>query len=139
LTLVLDTNVWLEWFVFDDPRVRPLVHRIEGADRSRVLATTPMLAEFAAVIARPAFGLSPQRIVELCERQRARVEPMPDAPDCRLACTDPDDRMFIDLAVAHRADWLITRDRALLRLRRAARRRFGLAIGTPDDWTAACL
>jgi len=34
----------------------------------------------------------------------------------------------------------VSRDKAVLRLRRLAARRFGVAIGTPDDWAArACL
>jgi len=139
MTLILDTNVWLEWFVFDDPRVRSLARAIAD-DRLPVLATEPMLAEFAAVIVRPVFALSPDAAAGLCHRQRACVALHPTAPDCRLDCTDRDDRMFIDLAVAHRVDWLVTRDKALLRLRRPAARRFGVAIGTPDAWAAAaCL
>jgi len=139
VTLILDTNVWLEWFVFDDPRVRPLGRAIEQA-RVRVLATEPMLAEFAAVIVRPVFAVAPAQAAVLCERQRTRVTVQPPAPDCRLDCTDRDDRMFVDLAVAHRVDWLVSRDKAVLHLRRLAARRFGVAIGTPDDWAArACL
>ena len=45
--------------------------------------------------------------------------------------------MFIALAVALRVDWLVSRDKALLRLRRIAQRRFAIRIGTPEDWRAA--
>jgi predicted nucleic acid-binding protein len=45
--------------------------------------------------------------------------------------------MFVDLAVALRVDWLVSRDKALLRLRRIAGRRFGVRIGTPEDWRTA--
>ena len=133
---ILDTNVWLDWFVFGDPRVAPLAAAIESGT-VRVLATAPMLEEFAAVLARPRFGLDEAAREAARARQRATVTLQPTAPDCRLACTDPDDRMFVDLAVALRVEWLVSRDKALLGLRRVASRRFGLRIGTPEDWRAA--
>jgi len=50
-----------------------------------------------------------------------------------LRCSDGDDQKFIDLAVASGAIWLISRDRAVLRLARRASA-FGLAIVTPERW-----
>ena len=55
------------------------------------------------------------------------------APAPRLTCSDPDDQVFIDAALAHGARWLATRDRALLKLRRKALAR-GLGIVRPGDW-----
>jgi uncharacterized protein len=130
MTLILDTNVWLDWLVFDDPSARTLTAR---GTTIEVLATGPMLEEFAAVLARPQFALDAPRQQALRDRQRSLVRQVPPAPDCRLACTDPDDQKFIDLAVAHRVDWLVSRDKALLRLRRHAWRRFGIRIGTASD------
>jgi len=128
LKRVLDTNVWLDLLVFEDSRVARLAE-LDGP----VLATEPMLQEFAIVLARPIFALDEAQRATLLARQRSRVTVCAPSPDCRLACTDRNDQMFIDLAVAHRADWLITRDKALLRLARHASRRFGLRIGTPES------
>ena len=133
---VLDTNVWLDWLVFGDSRTLPLARAIESGEL-RILATEPMLGEFAAVIARPQFALDAARIGDLSARQRSLVDTRDPAPDCRLPCTDPDDRMFIDLAVAHRVEWLLSRDKALLRLRRIAARRFRMQVGTPEQWRAS--
>lgn len=135
MRLILDTNVWLDWLVFDDARAAPIAR---AADDGLVAlhATQPMLDEFAAVIERPHFGLDAAARAAARDAQRARVTLHAPAPDCRLDCTDPDDRMFIDLAVALRVDWLLSRDKALLRLRRPAERRFGLRIGTPEAWSA---
>ena len=102
-----------------------------------ILATERMLDEFAEVVARPQFALDAARCDALRARQRATVLACGPAPDSRLPCTDRDDQMFIDLAVAHRVDWLLSRDKALLRLRRIGARRFGLRIGTPEDWARA--
>jgi predicted nucleic acid-binding protein len=50
-----------------------------------------------------------------------------------LHCRDPDDQMFIDLALAASARWLLTRDKALLRLARRART-LGVEVTTPLRW-----
>jgi predicted nucleic acid-binding protein len=54
----------------------------------------------------------------------------------RIHCTDPDDQAFIDLALAVKARWLVSRDRALLRLRRRAEKQ-GLVVLTPERWAQA--
>ena len=136
LTLVIDTNVWLDWLVFADTRIDPLRARVD-AGQAIVLATDTMLAEFESVIARPQFALAAPRQHELLERLRALVQVKGDAPDCRLPCTDRADQMFIDLAVAHRVDGLLSRDKALLRLRRIAQRRFGVQVTRPEAWQPA--
>lgn len=51
----------------------------------------------------------------------------------RLRCSDRSDQMFIDLAVSHRARWLFSRDRAVLKLRRRAQA-WGVDILRPDGW-----
>jgi predicted nucleic acid-binding protein len=51
----------------------------------------------------------------------------------RLICSDRDDQVFIDLAICARVDWLITHDRALLKLARRALR-FGVRVVRPVDW-----
>ena len=62
------------------------------------------------------------------------IEPVA-APGPPLRCRDPDDQMFIDLALSARAQWLVTRDRALLVLARRARLR-GVTVIRPVDWPA---
>jgi len=136
LTLILDTNVWMAWLVFADPRLSALIDAIESGE-ARVIATRSMLDEFADVAARPIFKLSPDQQASARERLNDTVVLLAAAPDCRLPCSDRDDQVFIDLAVAHRVDWLLSRDKALLRLRKLAARRFGVRIGLPEDWRAA--
>jgi len=146
MKVVLDTNVWLDWLLFDDPSVAAL--RLAAGDgRLRVLAWTRARDELADVLWRPAVlaqaarsrarrGLSPPDPA-LALAMFDRVAGACDAPaPCGLACRDPDDQGFIDLAVAQHAGWLVTKDRALLDLARAARRRFGVRIVRPADFTA---
>ncbi len=131
---VLDTNVLLDWLVFRDAAVLPLVAALE-AGALRWLATPRMQAEFDAVLQR---GHLDRWKVDR-ERSLAHftrwAEPCEEPPPSRLTCTDPDDQVFIDLAVARRASWLITKDRALLKL--AARARLlGVRVVPPARWTA---
>src|SRR5690606_29320402 len=91
-------------------------------------------AELEDVIARPQFALDAVRRTALLARYDALVQPAPVAPDCRLPCSDPDDCKFLDLAVGRRTAWLLSRDRALLRARKIAWKRFEVRIGQVADF-----
>ena len=66
------------------------------------------------------------------DRYTMRLDGPPPAP-VNLRCSDPDDQVFIDLALAHRAPWLLTHDRALLRLAKRARLH-GVCITQARHW-----
>lgn len=136
--VVLDTNVLLDWLVFRDSRVTGLGCSIEGRS-VRWIMTGPMTAELGRVLARRELARwRPDRgRVEAAVQQWAELLPAP-CPDPRAArprCGDRSDQMFVDLALSGAARWLVTRDRALLRLARAARR-YAVAIVPPERWSA---
>ena len=137
-SIVLDTNVVLDWLLFRDPSSLPLAAAI-GVRRVNWIATPAMRDEFADVLAR---GLAARRnappagLLAAWDAQVTVVARAPRLPvSIALQCTDPDDQMFIELAHAARARWLLSRDRALLRLARKASA-FGISITTPERWTA---
>ena len=134
--LIIDTNIWLDLVVFEDPRVQALR---DGLARGhyRAIGTHAMRSELAVVLARPQFGQSEARQQAALQQWEALTEKVDAAPPCNLSCRDPDDRKFLDLAVAHRVDWLLSKDRALLAARRFALKRFGLHIGTVEQMLAA--
>jgi uncharacterized protein len=131
--VVIDTNAVLDWLVFRDPSMDLLSAAIEAGHLCWI-ATLPMRDELASVLARGLEGRAPPDEVPLWttwQRLCRQVPPpAPLSPARRLLCTDPDDQMFIDLAMATGARWLVTRDRALLRLARRARLH-GVSITTP--------
>lgn len=141
--LVLDTNVWLDWFIFDDPAVAALkaAHRDGSVE---IVIDEACLQEFDRVLVYPEFALTgSQRSAFLAEvgRRTTRHEASMDAPVSALPrCNDPDDQKFLELARDAKADWLVTRDKALLRL---ARKRLivlaGFRIGTPDQWATSTI
>jgi putative PIN family toxin of toxin-antitoxin system len=119
-SIVIDTNVLLDLWVFEDPTVAPLRVALDKgvcfALRSRETD-----AELLDVLARPQFGLSADRQQSLLVAWRRRallIERVFPAP---WQCTDPHDQPFLDLAMTAHAQVLVTKDKALLRLYRKVR------------------
>lgn len=137
LRVILDTNVALDLWVFDDPRARPIAQALMQA-RAQWLATAAMRREWQRVLAYPAIAAwrarrsqSVDDALQAFDRW-ACTTPTP-AGQTALRCRDPDDQMFVDLACATGA-LLLTKDRALLDLRRRARRlSVGFDARTLDD------
>jgi predicted nucleic acid-binding protein len=132
--VVLDTNVLLAALVFDDPGTRAWLAALR-AGRLRALATPRTRAEWRAVLERrwsARWASRAERALTLPDEAwiTELPGPIPPAPP-GLRCRDPDDQPFIDLALAGRARWLLSRDRAVLRLARAAMP-LGLCIASPD-------
>ncbi len=126
---VLDTNVLLDLWLFDEPSVRPLRAALE-ARQWRALRSAACDAELADVIARHRFGLDESARERLLARWAACSEPIAVVRTAPLACADPDDQKFLDAAFSVKADALLTRDKTLLQLARRAAAS-GLAICTP--------
>ena len=115
-TVVLDTNIVLDLFVFKDPATVPLQQLIEAKEICWI-ATQAMRDElervlaYAHILPRLAFHqISPVDVLARFH-QHAKIEPT--APRASAVCKDPDDQRFIDLAVAHRAT-LLSKDKAVL-------------------------
>jgi putative PIN family toxin of toxin-antitoxin system len=134
VVIVVDTNIWLDMLVFDDPRTRRLASLLQPASVVQPLSSPEMRAELADVITRPQFRLDAARQAALLARYDTHVTCAPPALDCRLPCRDPDDRKFLDLAVGRRTTWLLSRDRALLAARKLAWNRFAVRIGQVADF-----
>ena len=137
--IVLDTNVVLDWLVFRNPACAALGDAL-AARTLRWYASAAMRDELAHVLGRgvaKAWATDPVALWTQWERDCVELAtPTFLAPAMRLRCTDADDQMFIDFSLAHGARWLLSRDRAVLKLARRARP-FGLTIATPADWAAA--
>jgi putative PIN family toxin of toxin-antitoxin system len=133
-SVVLDTNVVLDWLVFRDPGVVGLAQAIETG-RIRWLTCPRMREELARVLRYPALGkwnLESDRTLTCFDRWSTpcpNAAPSPTHP----SCSDAHDQIFIDLALSRRARWLVTHDRALLKLARPALAR-GVEIITPVGW-----
>ena len=122
--VVLDTNIWLDWLVFDDLSLLYL-KRSFSEGQVDIFIDAACEAELVRVLAydlaRHTLGAEAQAAcLAECRRIAKRIDtPAPDA-DCKLLprCSDPDDQKFLELALAARADVLLTKDHKLLELAR---------------------
>lgn len=128
--IVIDTNAVLDWLVFGD-RASFAFGKAIVENRLTWLATSSMRTEFDDVLSRPTFAAFQHRVQASADSWATHAR-MVDAPEPigPLRCRDPDDQIFIDLALRQRCMWLITRDRALLALAGRARA-WGVLVVTP--------
>lgn len=134
LRLVLDTNAALDWLLFADRHAQPIAQAVRTGQLHWV-ASPSMREELRHVLER---GLARQRAIApdaVLQGWDRHAKVVPEPPPQALRCSDPDDQRFIDLAFAAGAHWLVTRDKALLRLARPAAAH-GISIVTPATWAA---
>lgn len=135
LRAVIDTQLLLDWLVFDEPAAAPWVQALI-AGRLRWLASPWMQQECERTLRRSVlqrWSPDPQRVAHAWSRWAELHAEAPPQP--RLRSRDPDDQAFLDLALACGADALLTRDRDLLVLRKRAAA-LGLWIGPPQQHPA---
>ncbi|AJK47226.1 putative toxin-antitoxin system toxin component, PIN family [Burkholderia plantarii] len=141
--VVLDSNVWIDILVFDDPATRPIRAALEHGALV-ALIDTRCLHELERVLDYPQFA--PRQIdkaaalatVARLTRLVETAEPDPDEARPLPKCRDRDDQKFLELARAIEADWLVSKDRALLKLSRRTERDFLFRIMQPAPFVAAC-
>lgn len=114
--VVLDTNIVLDVFVFNDAAAQPLKKALEAGELDW-LATRAMRDELERVLAYPQiiprlafYELSAGDVLAAFDRH-ARLTDV--AAKAGVTCSDPDDQKFIDLAVAGKA-LLLSKDRHVL-------------------------
>lgn len=139
--IVLDTNVCLDLFVFCDPRWAALLGCMQ---RGEVEAVTrdDCRTEWQIVLGYTHLKLDEARRLTVAQAFDAliRCHPIP-AADIAVpklpVCKDKDDQKFLELSRDIKADVLITKDKALLKLARKTRRDGLFDIMTPDAWVTA--
>lgn len=118
MRLVLDTNIVMDMLFFADQRTQPLLAAVRE-QHLKCFTDAACLAELERVCAYPEFHLPPTGQRALLDAYRQFVTPCEAAgaetytlPRCR----DADDQKFLILAARCQADFLLTRDKMLLRL-----------------------
>ena len=132
--LVLDTNVVLDCFGFADPDSRGIVAQLESAT-ALLVANGALREELVRVLAYPALPFDEALRREVLRRYDHLARPVEQPrPGVALPrCRDPDDQKFLEAARDGHADFLITKDKALLELARGAAAA-GFAIVTPAQY-----
>lgn len=118
--LVLDTNIVLDLWVFQDPAAQHLHDGLQKAAWTW-LASSAMREELVRVLDYPHISrrllAQSQSAQDVLARFDAAVSLVDAAPKAGISCKDPDDQKFIDLAVAHQA-WLFSKDKAVVCMRK---------------------
>ena len=137
--IVLDTNVCLDLFVFREPQSAALqvaMHdgTIEAVTRAdcreewlRVLRYPQLPVTDAS---RPAIEAAFDALVRCLPDELATASVGAPLP----RCADPDDQKFLELALLGGARWLLSKDKAVLRLARRTAREGWFQIVTPATW-----
>ncbi len=131
--LVIDTNVVLDLFLYEDPATVPL-RALLAEPQTRWLVTPVMREELRRVLVYPqvvrrmdARSLTADAILAAFDARAQLVDTAPKAP---YTCKDGDDQKFIDLAVAHTAV-LLSKDKAVLSM---AKRLSRLGVAVVRQW-----
>ncbi len=119
IPIVLDTNIVLDLFVYNDPLQSTLDKALQ-AGNLQWLATPAMRDELARVLGyaqvakrRLANGQSADAVLTHMDSLAQWLHAAPKAP---YTCKDPDDQIFIDLACEHQC-LLLSKDKAVLAMR----------------------
>jgi len=113
---VIDTNIVLDLWLFEDPATIPLRAALQSGAISH-LATASMRDELERVLAYPHLvkrmaksNIQAHDILNRFDEYLLAAEP---AAKAAFTCKDPDDQKFIDLAVAHAVP-LLSKDNSIL-------------------------
>lgn len=132
--VVFDTNVWIDLLVFDDPFARP-VRAALTERRLDALMAQRCRDELAIVLTYPQFASRNVDIDAALAWVDAHTQPIvvPDdrpAPAVLPLCRDRDDQKFLEAARDGQAHWLVSKDKAVLKLRSKVAKGFGFRILT---------
>ncbi len=138
--VVLDTNWTLDLLLFNDTHTEAFAAALAG-QTVRWLATPAMRSELQRVLGYAHLlrymGRLPTPVADTTARVLQQFDsfthPTNATPQCAARCRDPDDQIFIDLAVAHHAT-LLSKDRAVLATSKACS---ALGAKVTRHWNAA--
>lgn len=134
LRLVLDTNVVLDLFHWANTDAVPIMAALE-AGQIECFADDRTLDELQRVLTYPQLKMTPEMIVERYARYRGLIQRVEAGEAPKLPrCKDRDDQKFLELAARCGANLLVSKDKALLRLR--GRTTLGFQILKPEAASA---
>jgi putative PIN family toxin of toxin-antitoxin system len=118
--VVLDTNIVLDLFVFNDAKATPIREGLQSGELGWV-ATQAMRDELERVLAYPQivprlvfYKLVAGDVLAAFDSHAQLIEA---AAKAGVTCSDADDQKFIDLAVAHKA-LLLSKDGDVLSMKK---------------------
>ena len=116
-TVIFDTNVLLDLFIFNDFRVLHIKQALIDQQLD-ALASNQTLEEFTDVISRPLFSLEQSAQEKIIQEWQSLARIIDDQKIIAAPwqCRDSDDQIFLDLAYSNRPCILLSKDNAVLKL-----------------------
>ncbi|MEN9478835.1 MAG: hypothetical protein RLZZ298_230 [Pseudomonadota bacterium] len=134
LRLVLDTNVVLDLYHWANTDAVPIMAALESG-RIECFADERTLDELQRVLTYPQLKMTPAMMLERYQRYSSLVQLIPAGEAPHLPrCKDKDDQKFLELAARCGANILVSKDKALLKLR--GRTTLGFQIMKPGAASA---
>jgi putative toxin-antitoxin system toxin component, PIN family len=132
--IVLDTNVCLDLFVFYDRRCRELAQMLK-MESIRAVTRNDCRDEWLRVLMYPSLSLDEStrkkciaaydEVISCCDFEKKDYTFLP-------VCQDMDDQKFLELAFDSNAHFLLTKDKALLKLSAKIRKSSFFRIMKPE-------
>ena len=115
-SVIFDTNVLLDIFVFNDFRAIQIKTALID-HQVKALATPKTIEEFADVISRPLFSLDQVMQEQILNQWHLLANVIEDEAlsSAPWQCQDPDDQVFLDLAYSNRPCTLISKDNEVIK------------------------
>lgn len=139
LLCALDTNVILDWLIFEDPAISTLARMIES-NAVELVTTVDCRTELAHVLHYETLRASADDRKRALARFDTFAHIFTGKPRAEILprCRDATDQKFLELARDAQVDWLITKDRMLLKLASRIRHLGLFAIHTPEQAEIQC-
>jgi len=134
--VVFDTNICLDFFVFHDPRYLCILEWLKEG-KIHGLTSSACRDEWLAVLNYPHLPINdeqrPIAITEFDATIKIKDDFIYSAIRLPL-CSDKDDQKFLETALGLRVDYLVSKDKALLKLARRLSKLELFKIVTPEQF-----
>ncbi len=115
--VVLDTNVMVSALLFRGELSR--LYALWKKKAFKIAASKEIIEEYIRVLAYPRFKLTEGEIETILQEELLPyIDPVTVSEDVTGACEDPDDDKFLACAVAARADFVISGDAHLTKMKK---------------------
>ena len=117
LKAVLDTNVWLDIFLFQDEKIQSIIDA-SAQKRIQIYACKHMYNELERVLTYRQFDKYHHNIKEILLQFNNLVIYLDNPSNYffPLKCKDKDDQIFLDFCAIYNIDFLISKDKQVLKL-----------------------
>lgn len=113
-TIIFDTNLLLDFFVFKEPTTLPLWVAALNKKFS-VCTDQEALDELQDVLRRPQFQCTPEDVKRILNEYLSVAQIKEETRQSAALCRDPLDQKFLNLAVSLAPSLLITKDKLVLK------------------------